>query len=49
MQQYPDLQAEWRQVNADRIELLHRLQSAFPAQFTGGVSDTPAPGGSARN
>ena len=33
------LQAEWRQVNADRIELLHRLQSAFPAQFTGGVSD----------
>ncbi|MFR9066750.1 MAG: hypothetical protein ACLVJH_07270 [Faecalibacterium prausnitzii] len=39
MQQYPDLQAEWRQVNADRIELLHRLQSAFPAQFTGGVSD----------
>ena len=39
VQQYPDLQAEWRQVNADRIELLHRLQSAFPAQFTGGVSD----------
>ena len=30
VQQYPDLQAEWRQVNADRIELLHRLQSAFP-------------------
>ena len=26
-------------MNADRIELLHRLQSAFPAQFTGGVSD----------
>lgn len=39
VQQYPDLQTEWRQVNADRIELLHRLQSAFPAQFTGGVSD----------
>lgn len=39
MQQYPDLQAEWRQVNADRIELLHRLQAAFPEQFTGGVSD----------
>ena len=39
VQQYPELQAEWRQVNADRIELLHRLQSAFPAQFTGGVSD----------
>ena len=38
VQQYPDLQAEWRQVNADRIELLHRLQSAFPAQFTGGVA-----------
>ena len=39
VQKYPDLQAEWRQVNADRIELLHRLQSAFPEQFTGGVSD----------
>ena len=39
VQQYPDLQAEWRQVNADRIELLHRLQAAFPEQFTGGVSD----------
>ena len=39
VQQYPELQAEWRQVNTDRIELLHRLQSAFPAQFTGGVSD----------
>ena len=26
-------------MNADRIELLHRLQSAFPEQFTGGVSD----------
>ena len=40
MRQYPDLQAEWRQVNADRIELLHRLQAAFPEQFTGGVSDS---------
>lgn len=39
VRQYPELQAEWRQVNADRIELLHRLQSAFPEQFTGGVSD----------
>ena len=39
VQQYSDLQAEWRQVNADRIELLHRLQAAFPEQFTGGVSD----------
>ena len=39
VQQYPELQAEWRQVNADRIELLHRLQAAFPEQFTGGVSD----------
>ena len=29
VQQYPELQAEWRQVNADRIELLHRLQ-CFP-------------------
>ena len=35
VRQYPELQAEWRQVNADRIELLHRLQSAFPEQFTG--------------
>ena len=34
VQQYPELQAEWRQVNADRIELLHRLQSAFPAHVT---------------
>ena len=39
VQQYPELQAEWRQVNVDRIELLQRLQSAFPEQFTGGVSD----------
>lgn len=38
VRQHPELQAEWRQVNADRIELLHRLQKAFPGQFTGGVS-----------